>query len=212
MREHNRQFNEWLKVRITGRSSSDDTLLWLAKGPQFTIVTWQGYDINGYTFYTQTQDIKSTNQNNGVHIDAVSTDGLRSSYYGQIEEIWELDYVLFKIPLFRCRWVHLPQVKVDKYGVTTVDLERVGYKDEPFVLANQVVQVFYVTDPANKKRHIVLHGKRRIVGVENVVDEEEYNQFDELPPFGNGIRVEEEEHDETSYIRVDHHEGLIFKD
>ena len=85
----------------------------MAKGPQFTIVTWQGYDINGYTFYTAAQDRKSTVQNSGVRIDAFSTDGLRSSYYGQIEEIWELDYVLFKIPLFRCRWVHLPQVKVD---------------------------------------------------------------------------------------------------
>ena len=104
-----------------------------------------------------------------------------NSYYGFVEEIWELDYVLFKIPLFRCHWVKLPQgVKVDKYGVTTVDLKRVGYKDELFVLAKQVVQVFYVTDPANKNHHVVLHGKRRIVGVENIVDEEEYNQFDEL--------------------------------
>lgn len=51
-REHNHWFNEWLKVQITGRSSSDDTLLWLARGPQFTIVAWQGHDINGYTFYT----------------------------------------------------------------------------------------------------------------------------------------------------------------
>ena len=50
----------------------------------------------------------------------------------------------------------------------------------------------YVTDQANKKCRVVLHEKRRIVGVENVMDEEEYNQFDELPPFGNGIRVEEE--------------------
>ena len=208
-RQHNSRFNQWLKERLA-RSSSSDMLTWLAKGPTFTVVTWQGYDINGYTFYTQAQDIKSTNQNSGVRIDAFSTDGLRSSYYGFIEEIWELDYVLFKIPLFRCRWVHLPQVKVDRYGVTTVDLERVGYKDEPFVLANQVVQVFYVTDPANKKRHVVLNGKRRIVGVENVVDEEEYNQFDELPPFGDGIRLEEEPSEEASYMRVDHHEGLYF--
>ena len=210
MRQHNRRFNQWLKEQIA-RSSPSETLTWLAKGPTFTVVTWQGYDINGYTFYTQSQDVKSTNQNSGVRIDAFSTDGSRNSYYGFIEEIWELDYVVFKIPLFRCRWVHLPQVKVDKYGVTTVDLQRVGYKDEPFVLANQVVQVFYVTDPANKKRHVVLHGKRRIVGVENVVDEEEYNQFDELPPFGNGIRVDDEQRDETSYVRIDHDEGLIFK-
>ena len=51
--------------------------------------------------------------------------------------------------------------------------------------------------------------KKRIVGVENVVDEEEYNQFDELPPFGDGIRLEEPS-EEGSYMRVDHHEGLYF--
>ena len=72
----------------------------------------------------------------------------------------------------------------DPYGFTTVDLRNVGYKEEPFVLADQVFQVFYVPDTRNKKIHVVLPGKRRVVGVENVVDEEEYNQFDEVPPFG----------------------------
>jgi hypothetical protein len=27
------------------------------------------------------------------------------TYYGQTEEIWELDYVGLKVALFRCRWV-----------------------------------------------------------------------------------------------------------
>ena len=39
----------------------------------------------------------------------------------------------------------------DPYGFTTVDLENVGYKEEPFVLADQVSQVFYVPDTRNKK-------------------------------------------------------------
>ena len=50
----------------------------------------------------------------------------------------------------------------------------IGYREEPFILANDVMQVFYVKDPdpANKEeRHVVLQGKRRIVGVENVVDD-----------------------------------------
>ena len=72
----------------------------------------------------------------------------------------------------------------DPYGFTTVDLEKVGYKEEPFVLADQVSQVFYVHDTRNKKRHVVLPRKRWVVSVENVVDEE-YNQFDEVPPFGS---------------------------
>ena len=77
-------------MRFTRRSSSDDTLLWLAKGPKFTIMTWQGYDINRYTFYTIAQDRKSTVQNNDVLIDAFheqfNTAGL-SSYYGFVKDI-----------------------------------------------------------------------------------------------------------------------------
>jgi len=42
-------------------------------------------------------------------------------------------------------------VTVDKdYEMTTVDLNNVGYKDEPFVLAVDVNQVFYVKDMSTK--------------------------------------------------------------
>ena len=48
--------------------------------------------------------------------------------------------------------VHVDQ----KYGMTTVDLNNLGYLDEPFVLANDVAQVFYVKDMSYrpKKRKI----------------------------------------------------------
>jgi len=119
-----------------------------------------------------------------VRIEAVDNEEEETAYYGQIEDIWELNYLAFKVPVFRCRWVKGAKgVMKDPYGFTTVDLENVGYKEEPFVLAYQVSQVFYVPDTRNKKRHVVLPGKRRVVGVENVVNEE-YNQFDEVPPFG----------------------------
>ena len=167
-------------------------------------MTFQGYEINGNTFYTIAQDKKSTNQNSGVRIDATNNNGQKDTYYGYIEEIWELDYgPSFKVPLFRCKWVKLDGVgvKVDQlYGMTTVDLNNLGYRDEPFVLANDVAQVFYVKDMSSKpkkrkdkttntsydepKRHIVLSGKRNIVGVEDKTDmSEDYNKFDEIPPF-----------------------------
>ena len=67
-------------------------------------------------------------------------------------------------------------VTVDKvYGMTTMDLNNVGYKDEPSVLAADMSQVFYVKDMSTKpkrgknddnskvnhepKRHIVLFRK-----------------------------------------------------
>ena len=38
-------------------------------------------------------------------------------------------------------------VKVDQlYGITTVDLKNLGYRDELFLLAKDVAQVFYVKD------------------------------------------------------------------
>ena len=183
----------------------------MAQGPSTTILTFQGYDINGYTYYTRAQDKKSTSQNSGVRIDAYDSNANRQTYYGFIEEIWELDYGPLKVPLFRCQWVRLPGgVTIDKYGFTTVDLKHVGYRDEPFVLADSVTQIFFVTDPSNKERHVVLQGKRSIVGVENVVDEEDYKQFDELPPFGDNVDLSlMEDSDDGVYTRRDHNEGRI---
>ena len=44
-------------------------------------------------------------------------------------------------------------VKVDlQYGMTTVDLNNLGYRDEPFVLAKYVAQVFYVKDMSTLPR------------------------------------------------------------
>jgi hypothetical protein len=103
--EHMRKFISWLRDRI---SQSSDTqisvsLKKLAHGPIFTVVTYQGYNINRYTFYTKQQDKKRTHQNSGVCVDAYDATGQdKNMYYGQIQEIWELDFHGFKIPLFHC--------------------------------------------------------------------------------------------------------------
>src|SRR4051812_16176475 len=85
-------------------------------------------------------------------------------------------------------------------GMTTMDLNNLGYTNEPFVLANDVAQVFYVKDMSTKprkrkdkevntsydepKRHIVLSGKRDIVGLEGKIDMfEDYEKFHEISPF-----------------------------
>ena len=77
-----------------------------------------------------------------------------------------------------------------------MDFKKTGYKDEPFVLVKDVAQVFYVKDMSSKpkktqgkfddepKRHIVLPGKRKIIGVEDISNKsEDFDQFDDRPPF-----------------------------
>jgi hypothetical protein len=46
------------------------------------------------------------------------------TYYGEIGEIWEFDYVGLKVAFFRCRWVTSGKIVVrkDKYGYVSVDL------------------------------------------------------------------------------------------
>jgi hypothetical protein len=47
-------------------------------------------------------------------------------------------------------------VVVDDYGLTTVDLQSVGYKDDEWVLANRVVQVAYYAKPKDSNKHVVV--------------------------------------------------------
>ena len=121
------------------------------------------YDINGYTFRTKIRDGR-IHQNSGVCVEAtemhiskeVVTYG-KNFYYGVLREIWVLDYHIKKIPLFMCDWVDSRNgVKQDGLGYTLVELNRLGHKDDPFILASQARQVFYVKDQLDKKMSIVL--------------------------------------------------------
>ncbi|XP_022007380.1 uncharacterized protein LOC110906580 [Helianthus annuus] len=164
-KQHNEGFCDWLKKKVEetyGEPNVDKTVEKLGMGPDFRVISYQGYDINGYTFYTKKQDDKTATQNSGVTQIASSTKGdkmiiAKESYYGVIQEIWELSYDSFTIPLFR-----------------------------------------------------LLQGKRRILGVDDVDDEEEYNQFDELPPFSVGIQQGNDYITiGTSYLRrSDHDDGI----
>jgi hypothetical protein len=79
-----------------------DQLYLLSATPSMTILTFQGYEIIGNTFYMIAQDKKSTNQNSDVRFDATCENGKKDTYYGYIEEIWELYYrPTFKVLLLR---------------------------------------------------------------------------------------------------------------
>ena len=135
MKEHRRSFATWLMDRniIEGDSTEQKSMNLLASGPSIQATSWQAYDINGYTLYTKQKDKKSVAQNSGIRIEALDPLGQNTTYFGFIEEIWKLDYgARLQIPFFKCKRVKHPNgVTVDGYGLTTVDLNNVGHKDEP---------------------------------------------------------------------------------
>jgi hypothetical protein len=52
--EHMRKFIGWLRDRISQLDThTSEYLKMLAHDPIFIVMTYQGYDINGYMFYTE---------------------------------------------------------------------------------------------------------------------------------------------------------------
>src|SRR3989337_1523144 len=136
-------------------------------------------------FYTEERDEKTSYQNSSVRIECMTIDEAdKRVYYGTIKEIWELNYVKVKVALFWCTWIPLSQVKVDDYRKNCVNRTTMAYRADPFILASDATQIFYAEDPLHKNCHVVMHGKRRVVGVEDVTDEDEYNEFAALPAKG----------------------------
>jgi hypothetical protein len=86
-------------------------------------------------------------------------------------------------------------VNIDNYGLTLVDLKNLGHKDDPWVLTDRVAQVFYVLDLETEK-DIVVSKKQKIVGVDNVKDnDEDVNRFEEMPLFTNPMNIKHIEKD-----------------
>ena len=55
MKLHKLQFSPWLKkesIKDDG-SIEAETVKMLARGPAILVTSWQGYDINGWMFYTK---------------------------------------------------------------------------------------------------------------------------------------------------------------
>ncbi|XP_072054359.1 uncharacterized protein [Arachis hypogaea] len=115
-------------------------------------------------FHTRQREVRRKTQNSGVTLVALTTSFASTkdanpihgnvSYYGRVNDIIELDYYgNFKVTLFKCDWY---EAREDAYGSTYVHFNKKCYQEEPFVLACQVHQCFYVQDAVDKNKHYVM--------------------------------------------------------
>ncbi|KAK9064906.1 hypothetical protein SSX86_016288 [Deinandra increscens subsp. villosa] len=102
--------------------------------------------VNGVRFLVHSRDIQRTTQNSGV----VSLDEDKYTYYGQLEDIIELKYLSgYSVVLFRCKWFDTANSRsFKKNHGTYIDISREAYADQPYILATQAKQVFYLQDPS----------------------------------------------------------------
>jgi len=63
--------------------------------------------------------------------------------------------------------------------MTLIEFWRVEYQDEPFIMAYEASQVFYVVDIASKNWHVVFHGRKEV----NNENDQANNEICEIESF-----------------------------
>ncbi|KAI5344937.1 hypothetical protein L3X38_012814 [Prunus dulcis] len=199
--KHNSTFIQWLRFKVQSELEEDnhgvsENLRWLAAGPNMAVPLYRSYLIKGIKFNIKAQDDVRTTQNSGVYLlahtmqvaSAKDKNPILSNmgFYGVIQEIWDLDYQKFTIPVFRCDWIDSSGLVVDELGFTLVDLSKIGHRNNQFVLASQVKQIFFVDDPMHRGWSVVLSMPNReyndVIGDEVLGD-----VIIECEPFTRGM-------------------------
>ena len=123
-----------------------DTLKWISRRPSLDVIKYYAYQVNNVHFSTRDRDNIRTTQNNGVSINTkiIQFSSTKDKnpiegdmvYYGIIEEIWELDFVTFRLPVFMCQWVESNHgVREDELGFILINLNRIDHKNNLFIMA-----------------------------------------------------------------------------
>ncbi|KAL0416858.1 UNVERIFIED_CONTAM: hypothetical protein Slati_3517700 [Sesamum latifolium] len=125
-------------------------------GPTAEVTTFPCYFVNDYNFHTECHNVGKSTFNCGVCIKSSSCTDTDNDFYGILKKVIQLDYPLIpnmQIVLFKCRWVDpVRGVKVHpRYHLVNVNFKKVYQKNEPFLLAQQAVQVYYTEYPSMKR-------------------------------------------------------------
>ena len=169
-----------------------NTLITLSKGSYISINRLKHYVINRLKFRSSNVEGNRKTLNSGV---SVATEG-DNTYYGMLIDIIELNYSgNIRHVLFKCTWVddqNRKGYKTDEFGFPMVNFTHSihGGKeivDEPYVLASQATQVFYVEDKRYKDWCVVVKTKAGDVFDADIgphCDEDDMNGFYENIPYG----------------------------
>lgn len=158
---------------LTNNAQLPDEIRSLSLGPLKDAFRFHSYIVRGFRFRTKAVDQRRKTQNSGVVLKAaqMSYSSRRDknpllgdvTFYGQVTNIIEIRYLNgMKFVLFKCDWIdNRMGKKLDEFNFTLVNFNYLLYKDnrvgdEPFILASQAEQVWYVEDPLESDWHVVV--------------------------------------------------------
>ena len=120
----------------------------LACGSDSLDVVYKGHIVNGVRFHTKNHEHTHHTQNSGFFVSG--EDGItKTNYDDELRNVLELNYSgNNRVYLFECDWWDTRNglgMQRDKH-FTSVNTSHTWYHSEPFILACQASQVFYLND------------------------------------------------------------------
>ncbi|KAL6214278.1 hypothetical protein ACLB2K_013715 [Fragaria x ananassa] len=195
--EQNKTFADWVKKRVEEQlmipeNNISETVRWIAAGPCHEVAKFSSYIVDGVQFYTKLLDDVRACQNSGVYLEAdtmvVATARDKNpkvcklSFYGVVDEIWEMDYTRFMFPLFKCDWAESSKgVKVQAFPEETECKLALGSTDHFVALAT-----FCTNDDPSTVCHGYAMGDDKLrVSIHTAIEEKALIPF----PVGDEIKT-----------------------
>lgn len=140
-------------MKYEGTTDVDEDLYSLACRPDKRVRSYTACIINGVRYHTMARDEHRKTQNSTIKTAGTHSDDT-IDFYGTITDIIELSYSKNSkgrrtVILLRCEWYNLEgrtyQMKDDGY-FKSINIQGRWYKNDPFILATEASQVFFLED------------------------------------------------------------------
>ncbi|XP_066374367.1 uncharacterized protein [Miscanthus floridulus] len=153
-------FFDWFKAHCKVNASIHKALRQLSYGFTRRVSTYGCYDIDGYRFRSQAYEktrVGLATTNYGVCVSSFDENDNLLEYYGVIKDIikisWE-DSMQLELVIFECDWFDPTAAGVrrtENIGLVEVKHSSRLSNFDPFVLASQVKQVYYLPYACNSR-------------------------------------------------------------
>ncbi|CAH9108437.1 unnamed protein product [Cuscuta europaea] len=191
-----RDFSEWFSAYVMNpyNGVSDPLITALACGLNSRAQSRPAYIVGGYTFHTRSYGIGKKTYNSGVCVRSSNYNNSSTDWIGTLEEVLEVEILSplkLQVVLFNCTWVDpVRGMRAhDKYNIVDVKLDCVYRVFEPFILAQQATQVFFLEYPMGRTASLrgwkcacKVRARNVIQGEWKSVDDEPYQVEETEPP------------------------------
>ncbi|KAH7862370.1 hypothetical protein Vadar_003833 [Vaccinium darrowii] len=197
-----------IQLRKQNSPEATNDLYSLALGPDRRVTRCSGCIVNGTRFHTRDRERVRTTQNSGIVVkgEYLSED---TDFYGILIDIIELKYNFGnRVYLFKCQWRDVSDkregIRKDQHFIS-VNATKTWYTNEPFVLASQARQVYYLDDPKHGGSWQIvqkIHTKN-LFDVPEVDEEDDSNDETFQQVEVDGVLVQVDDREVTTLLRED---------